>query len=176
MMQNLRINLPFTGEVASASELFHRALPPLLPHLSLPSKVPDFATWLNVCLLKQASKCPHIPYRSTHTTDAHQHQVCFLPPTPIYPAFLIACSEPLKTNQREQKGNLCIKLLRDRCSLTVGRRAGRFGEAIPPGAASVPDCIPGSFNPWRGQRRLFYSPSTAALRMPSGSSLFAPLP
>lgn len=41
MMQNLLINTPFTGEPASASELFHRAVPPAtsppFPWLKSPS-------------------------------------------------------------------------------------------------------------------------------------------
>lgn len=141
--------------------------------------------WLNICLSKQASKCPRIPCTSTHThvrtqPDAHQHQACCcLPPTETYPVFIraclfpTACSEPLKANQIEQKGNLWIKLFRDRCALIVGRRVGRSGEA----AWSSKVCqiaflaCPGTINPEREQRGCLYSPSTGVTLVPWGSLL-----
>lgn len=126
---------------------FPELYPLPLPHLSLHRKAAVFAAWLNICLSKQASKCPRISYTSIHTyththPDAHQHQACCcLPPTETYPVFIMAClflkacSGTWEANQIEQKGNLWIKLLRDRCSLTVGRGVGSFGEAMQPGAA-----------------------------------------
>lgn len=180
MMQNLLINSPFTGEPASASQLFHRA----------PATSPPFPSLkgLSLCCVAEhlsietGIKMPTRPlHEHTHTQpDAHQHQACCcLTPTETHPVFvaacllLKACSEPLKAMQIEQKGNLWIKLFRDRCSLTVGRRVGRFGEAMLPGAVCQPAFLacPETIHPWRGQRGFPYSPLTGVSLVPWGPLL-----
>lgn len=102
-----------------------------------PCHFPTFplAVWLNICLLNRHQNAHTSPTPAYTQPDAHQHQACCcLLPTETYPVFMTAClflkacSEPLHTNQTEQKGNLWIKLFRDRRSLAVGRELGGLGK------------------------------------------------
>lgn len=182
MMQNLLINTPFTGKLVSAPELFDRAVAPAtsppLPSLKSPNLCGRTFVYQNRYWNAHTSPTEQHTHWQPHV---HQHWAwCFLPHTETYPVFMMArlfLKACLSHSKLIHQSRRAISGLShsgtDACSQWDGKLGGLGNQGCLK-QQSVPDGIPGSINPWRGQREFPYSPSTGPTLTPWGS-LLSPL-